>query len=395
MLQLDFLSQLIMKESIFRLLFVFFCCQIVDTTLSGQNINNLRAEREALLQEIDRTNRMLQSKQTTRETNLQQLNLLTREITIRESFLADIRNEISIIDASLEENQRQINQLENEIESIKTEYARLIQDTYKRRNALDELIFFLSANGFSEAYQRYRLLQEYTRYRQQQAEKLKASQNLLFALQEDIQIQRLQKEEALKEIENEYVQLSSNRQQKNVLIRNLQREERWLREQLNKQQQQAEELENRILEYIRTSRAGTTGENFGDFKGKLIWPVSRGRIVNSFGEHPHPVLSNVTIKNNGIDIQTSGNDDVFAVHNGEISRVVAIPGYNTAVIVRHGKFLTVYANLRTVKVAQGQIVTAGSNLGTVYREDNDSGGILHFEIWEENQKLDPVNWLVP
>ena len=99
--------------------------------------------------------------------------------------------------------------------------------------------------------------------------------------------------------------------------------------------------------------------------------------------------------NRSIDIQSTLGDQVFAVHNGEVSRVVGIPGYNTTVLVRHGKYLTVYANLREVDVKQGQKIYAGDSVGRIFKEESGGSVVLHFEIWHENQKLDPSKWLSP
>ena len=76
-----------------------------------------------------------------------------------------------------------------------------------------------------------------------------------------------------------------------------------------------------------------------------------------------------------------------------MSRVVGIPGYNKAVIVRHGKFLTVYANLGSVSVNSGTKISKGSKIGEVYSSANDDSDVLHFEIWEENSKINPSVWL--
>ena len=87
----------------------------------------------------------------------------------------------------------------------------------------------------------------------------------------------------------------------------------------------------------------------GDFAknaGKLPWPVERGVITSRFGEHDHPVLKNIRVKNNGIDITTSKGSIARSIYKGVVSRVVGIPGGNMAVIVRHGEYLSVYSNLK-------------------------------------------------
>ena len=90
------------------------------------------------------------------------------------------------------------------------------------------------------------------------------------------------------------------------------------------------------------------GDNFEQNKKRLPWPIERGIITEHFGIHQHPVLSNVQVRNNGISISTETGAKVRAIFNGEVSRVFGIAGGNSAVIIRHGKYLTVYSNLREV-----------------------------------------------
>ena len=84
-----------------------------------------------------------------------------------------------------------------------------------------------------------------------------------------------------------------------------------------------------------------------------------------------------------------------AVFNGEVTRVFGITGGNSAVIIRHGNYLTVYSNLREVTVKKGDKVMTKQNIGTVYTDYGEgSKSILKFQIWREDQKLNPEDWLV-
>ena len=126
----------------------------------------------------------------------------------------------------------------------------------------------------------------------------------------------------------------------------------------------------------------------------MPWPVERGVITEHFGINQHPVLTNVQTRNNGVSIATEAGSKVRAIFNGEVSRVFGITGGNTAVIIRHGKYLSVYSNLREVIVKKGDKVATKQTIGTVYTDtDDDNKSILKFQIWLENQKLNPEEWI--
>ncbi|MFW5803840.1 MAG: murein hydrolase activator EnvC family protein [bacterium] len=378
--------------NIFLLLFlgVFQCY--------SQNIDKLRKERESLLEEIANTSSLIKEKKENRQNNLRELNLIERNIRTQEKLLDNYENEISQLDNQIEVNQMLVNDLERDISELKNEYSRLLRNSYKRKGDLNEILFLFSAKDFSEAYMRYRLFKEYGRYRQQQGEELIRSQNEFEGLLRQIKHQKNDKEEVLAKIESEINNLEDNRDRKKKLVQRLNTEQQWLQDSLKEKEKAADELENKIRELIAAQKDDNVDEvvsgNFSERMGKLTWPVEDGVIVNSFGEQRHPILKDVTIKNNGIDIQSSGSSDVFSVHSGVVSTIVAIPGLNKAIIIRHGKFLTVYGNLIDVFVSKNDNVSAGDRIGKIYHDDSEMKEVLHFEIWEENTKLDPEQWLL-
>jgi murein DD-endopeptidase MepM/ murein hydrolase activator NlpD len=145
---------------------------------------------------------------------------------------------------------------------------------------------------------------------------------------------------------------------------------------------------------VLTPEQQLTGNNFEQNKTRLPWPVARGIVTDPFGVHPHPVLKNITIRNNGIDITTEPGAFARSVFDGEVSRIFAITGGNMAVIIRHGSFLTVYSNLSVVVVKKADKVTTKQEIGTIYTDTGDGNKTtLKFQVWKENQKLNPEEWI--
>ena len=108
----------------------------------------------------------------------------------------------------------------------------------------------------------------------------------------------------------------------------------------------------------------------------------------------HPSLPHVETDNAGIDIQTAPGATVRAVCDGEVSAVFKPEGYNSVVVVRHGRYLTVYANMSNVNVSVHQKVKSGQALGTVHADAADNNrSVLHFEIRNNRVKENPESWL--
>ncbi|MEN9919549.1 MAG: hypothetical protein RL662_1985 [Bacteroidota bacterium] len=142
-----------------------------------------------------------------------------------------------------------------------------------------------------------------------------------------------------------------------------------------------------------TRQNGKLSSNFESNKGRLPMPVSgTHRIVGRFGTQNHNKW-NVKTNSSGIDIQTQSGAKAQAIFNGEVSRIIAFPGYNNCIIVRHGGYYTFYGNIQQVAVKQGQKVSTGQSLGSIYTDRNAKGAVLHFQLWRGTNKLNPEPWL--
>lgn len=134
---------------------------------------------------------------------------------------------------------------------------------------------------------------------------------------------------------------------------------------------------------------------FAKSKGKLLFPVSgKYTIVSQFGRNHYGDLSKVEIDNPGIDILTAPGSSARAVYPGTVSSIFNIDGYHHIVMVRHGEYLTIYANIEKLSVRKGESVKAGQQLGTIYGDaSDDNRTVLHFEVRKERDKLNPLDWL--
>lgn len=126
--------------------------------------------------------------------------------------------------------------------------------------------------------------------------------------------------------------------------------------------------------------------SFANSKGRLPMPAS-GKIIGGFGTYNVAGMKNVQLSNSGINIKAGAGAPVRSVYKGEVSAIWAANG-STIVMVRHGIYISVYANLGSVSVRKGQTVGIGQTLGTV-----DRGGVLQFQLRKETQQLNPMQWL--
>ena len=147
--------------------------------------------------------------------------------------------------------------------------------------------------------------------------------------------------------------------------------------------------------YAMDANERALASSFAQNKGRLPAPI-RGSysILRTFGVHQHSEHNRVQVNSSGVDFGVNGDSRAYAVFSGVVSRVFVIPGYGTAVILRHGNYLTVYANLSSVAVSTGSRVSTGQSIGSAGASpDGSSGRLLHFQLWHERTKLNPLAWI--
>jgi septal ring factor EnvC (AmiA/AmiB activator) len=130
--------------------------------------------------------------------------------------------------------------------------------------------------------------------------------------------------------------------------------------------------------------------SFEKNKGGLPWPVDNGVVTIPFGSS---VVGGLSIDNPGITISTpSSGGSVKAVFNGEVSAVSNL-GDGMMVMIRHGKYFTIYSNLSSANVSKGSTVNTGQVIGRTGEADDGSGGQLDFMLMIENRNVNPSPWL--
>lgn len=129
--------------------------------------------------------------------------------------------------------------------------------------------------------------------------------------------------------------------------------------------------------------------SFEHNRGRLPMPITGSyRIVSHYGQYTVDGLKNVKLDNKGINILGNPGASARSIFEGEVSAVFSFGG-SMVVMVRHGKYISVYCNLRSVSVHRGQRVSTRQVLGTVGADN-----ILQFQLRRETAKLNPEAWLV-
>jgi septal ring factor EnvC (AmiA/AmiB activator) len=379
--------------------------------VNAQSRQNLETQHRQTLREIAEITSFLKETQQGEKESLEKFMLLNAQIIQYKQLIDNIGKEIKLAEQQINETQLQIKQMNNEVEKLKTEYAQMVFHAYKNKGGYNKLIYVISAKDFNEAYRRMMYFQQYSQFRDKQVKEIIRSQQKLSEVVKKLAKQKSEKEKLLAAQKKETEQLEGVKTEQDKEIQRLQSQEKKLRKQASDKQRQADKLDKEIKKLIAdevkkskgtsktlydklTPEERLVSNNFKDNKGLLPWPTERGIITGFFGANSHPLYRDIKINNNGIDITTVAGAEVRTVFDGVVTRVMRIQGENITIFIRHGNFITVYMNLIDITVKQGDKVKAKEVIGRVYAEKGSKTAVLHFEIWQETNKLDPEIWMV-
>lgn len=421
-------------------------------SLPAQTVKELEDQRKQALKRLETTNKVLNETKKNQRTALNRLNIIKSGIQERKKLINHLDKEISVLDSEISRLTDENRRLSHQLNDLKSNYAKMVREAYINRSVYARIMFVLSAETFDQSFRRLRYLQEYSEHRKIQIGRIEKTKvelrNKTQELSKNKQSQVAVKGQKI----TETTKLSTDQKKESSVLNELTKKEKTLRADLQKQQKIAADLNRKIERLIaeeirkaeekaraeerarkareekqiaenktsskektptsekeeKKTQSGSSSEkistmtkemsllagSFAANQGRLPWPVERGFISGRFGVQQHPLLKYVTTNNKGVYFQTPSGSNARAVFEGVVTQRFAVPGSNNGVIVQHGNYRTVYANLTSIYVSVGQKVSAKQSIGRIYTDnDNENKSELFFQIWKDRAILNPQSWI--
>lgn len=391
------------------LLYILILC---PSLLWGQLTKEQLAERRKTNQrKIAEIAEILNETTENKYSSLDQLKAINRQMFQRRDLLKNIQEELVYIEEEINETSLIIKALERDLAGLLKEYKLMVYNTSKSADSFQQLSYLFSSNSFNQFLSRVSYMNQYHDARQNQINQINKVRNLLQSKKTQLE-QRVQDQETLLDTErSQNEQLADLRRRQSELINELRKKENQLRQELITQRRVYKQLgqlvatsvaegmeevvenpDDQKSEQKLSAEAQKAAVSFESLKGKMPWPVSEGFVSSKYGLQAHPVIKDVQVENIGVDIRTNNAQEVIAVFKGKVTAVTKFTGMNYLVMVQHGNYFTVYANLEKVSVRIGQEVEAGKKLGIVFT-NKEKISELQFQIWRNDKNLDPEKWL--
>ncbi len=421
------------------------------------NVEKMRDKASVMRKEIEKKEAILLSKEKDINSRLNNYKIITAKIDehkkLVDALKAEVRaldGKIGTLDKEMKEIDREMQVIDKEIqekeaivEKSRNEYAEALRKTRKYSNFENKLLFIFSADDFSTMARRYRYaknnldahktLEENLRNNiaglDYKKAELQGKKDELQGKKDELNKTRESRKSVLKEQEAERAKIQKLEKEQKSIIAGLEKEKSKYEAELKKQKNELSKLNAAIekeVEKVVTAEvqkqeqtpAKTSGKkedktkesdkssykedagtkkmsgSFESNKGNMTIPISGAYlIVDQFGKrNAVGTKGNVMIDNGGLTFKGTKGAKARAVFDGTVSTVFYHNDY-ICVLVRHGKYISVYCNLSNVKVKSGQNIKNGEIIGEVAVDAADGNPSLLFQLYREKTLLNPAEWL--
>lgn len=417
-----------------------------NNTSSKKSSTQVKNQKKQTEEEIKKNQQRLQQNIDSVKKNMQKIDVLQLDIAQKSLQIDSIDNKIKLLQDSVELTELEINNLEVKREKLRSAYAKILRSMRRSRSQMSDLAFIFSAESFDQAIRRTIAIKQFSIWREKKAEEIKLANNELSVKQQVLNQLLAETEQSKQKVAEEKQLLLAQQKKVKEINDNLRKNQTALKNVIQQQQQQINELDREIERIIEAERkaaeeaarkkaeeekrkkeqekqknnskdkpsdssrqkpsnsnsSGTgtevdpVGKEFAQNKGYLRYPVDgRYTISKHFGVNPHPNSPTAKFDSPGIELITQPNAIVRCVFEGTVSAVVPTKTNNIVILVKHGNYMTVYANLSSADVKNGQQVKKDQSLGVV--SNNGENGVLIFEIRKmsgsSSTKENPEIWL--
>ncbi len=422
------------------LLLLFSFLTLTGVQAQGNSVESLRSKANTLRKEIKEKEAILTSSQKDINGRLNNLKIVTARIEEYRVLVGVLQKEVKALDGRMATIDNDINTLGKEIkekekgvEVSRTEYAEALRQARKHNNFENKMLFIFSADDFNRMARRYRYANSYMNAHKELADslkkrigELKEKQVELKAKREELENARSAKSASLKEQETERARIQKLEKEQKSIIAGLEKEKKKVQAELKKKRNELDKLNAAIKREVEKVIAAEKakekaaqqaagdkkqpGKESGSYKEDAGIAKMSGEFQNNKKKMPVPMTGayllvdkfgernavegkgSVMINNGGLTFKGTKGAKARAIFKGTVSTVFHHNDY-TCVLVRHGKYISVYCNVDNVQVKSGEEIKAGTIIGDVAINAEDGNPQLLFQLYREKTLLNPAEWL--
>lgn len=397
-----------------------------------RKLENRKAQ---ILKEIKEVQTLLNSEKKKERNIFNEISNQNKKIKLSTELIKNSQKQNRVLSDDIYTATLKSNKLKRELKVLQADYAKTIVKSYKTRSEQSRILFILSSDNFLQAYKRMQYMKQYANFRKTQGDEIKEKTIELQNLTKRLEIQKVKQQAILVEQEKERKVLEDDKKVQNQLLAEVKKDQKKYGKQIKDKQAETKKIDREIKAVIQkaiaeanrkakekaererlakekatgkketpakakpvsstkfdlTPEEKTLSNSFKTNRGRLPWPVEKGFISMKYGDQPLPGMPNVTVHNSGVEITTESGSVVRAVFEGEVFKIQNI-GNIKLVYIRHGEYVSIYQNLSSISVSDGQKVSTKQRIGTV-ANNQEGKAVLKFVVSQNDTFMNPESWI--
>lgn len=359
--------------------------------VTQKEIDGLKDEAKDLAKRQSELKSQLSTLKNDRAKAIERRNLLDQQIATTEQAIVNTEKQIAGYEALLAQSQYELDEAQRKEEETYALFCR-------RARAMEEegvpsfWSVLFRATSFADLLSRLSDVQVVLDYDQRilsELSDLKAQIGEKLVYQEDL---KTAAEEAKVTLEAQKEDLAAQREEANELVQQLQANVKENEDLLRQIDEEEERIQQEILKKTEELAEQMKWEAS---VGGYIWPVTTSRRITSNYGGRDTGIPGASTNHKGVDIGgVFYSSKVLATKAGVVITSTYVSSYGNYIVISHGKGnTTLYAHLSSRKVKEGDVVTQGQVIGITGSTGISSGPHLHYEIVENNKRVDPKQYL--
>lgn len=215
----------------------------------------LENKKKKLQNDIKQVDQELKETRQIKNLSMNQLFTIKKKIELREELINTISSEITVLDGQIGENNKSVSTLQQEVDKLKKDYARMIVYAYRNRDSYQRMAYVFAAEDFNQAYTRLKYIQQINDSRRKKAADIASRKNILNEKIQALSQQKSEKQSLLGIEETEKQQLAVEKDDKEKTFVALTSKEKELKEELDEKKKQAAKIDKAIQDLLAAEMA--------------------------------------------------------------------------------------------------------------------------------------------
>lgn len=391
---------------------IFLICASVSL-FAQTSIEDMQQKRDEIKRQIAASQKLLNTTDSDIKGQVANLNVITARLKEIQKLLAETRKQVTALTRQSEQLTRELEELRSEYAQCQDQYAEACRFYQHQRTSFNPLLFLFSSKDYRQLSRRVRYIREYSTSLDDLGEQIAEKQAAVESKKAEIDALMAEK----LALQTEQTQLETDarndEQAQRSIVTQLQSKSASLKKEISEQQREMNALSNEIDRQIRLALEAEKKSKSGNSKTAMNQPQADPKLTGSFesnkGKLPMPItgpylitgdfgmqnvagMKDVKLNNLGIDIQGEAGAKARSVFDGTVTTIFQQGKGQIGVLVRHGKYISVYCNLSSTTVRKGDNLKTGDIVGNI-AQDSEGRTLLHFQLHKETEKLNPSLWL--